>query len=283
MATPRQAVLITGASSGFGEATARLLAERGFLVYAGVRRAQDGERVAASIGERCIPVIIDVTDAASITAAAQHLHASGGIDALVNNAGIALAGPLEYLPVDELRRQFEVNVFGVIAVTQAMLPMLRVSVGRIVNVGSMGGRLAFPLLGAYAASKSTLDMLTTVQRMELRPFGINVSYIEPGSHKTAIWNSSEAAADAMQARLPTQALDEYAGPLRAIRAISHAQAKRGDDPIHVAEAIAAALTALRPKTRYTVGTDTRVRGILLALPARLRERLITSVMAKAAK
>jgi NAD(P)-dependent dehydrogenase (short-subunit alcohol dehydrogenase family) len=283
MTLPRKAVLITGASSGFGEATARLLAERGFLVYAGVRRSEDGDRVAASIGERCIPVIIDVTDAASIGAAAHHLHASGGIDGLVNNAGIALAGPLEYLPLDEFRRQFDVNVFGVMAVTQAMLPMLRVSVGRIVNVGSIGGRLAFPLLGAYAASKSALDTLTTVQRMELRPFGINVSYIEPGSHKTAIWDRSEAAADAMQDKLPLRALDEYADQLRAIRAISHTQAKTGDDPIHVAQAIVAALTALRPKARYTVGKDTRMAGMLLALPVRVRERLIATLMAKAAK
>jgi NAD(P)-dependent dehydrogenase (short-subunit alcohol dehydrogenase family) len=279
--TPRKAVLITGASSGFGEVTARLLAERGFLVYAGVRRAQDGERVAASIGERCVPVIIDVTDERGIAAAATRLRDMGGIYGLVNNAGIALAGPMEYLPLEELRRQFEVNVFGAIAVSQAMLPLLRRSLGRIVNVGSIAGRSAFPLMGPYCASKSALDSLTDVLRMELAPFDIAVSYIEPGSHRTAIWKRSATAADEMQGKFPAQALEQYSGPLRAMRAIAKSQELGGGDPIDVANAIAAALTARHPRARYTVGKDTRMRALMNVLPVSLRDRLIAAVMAKA--
>jgi len=281
--TSRKAVLITGASSGFGEITARLLAERGFLVYAGVRRAEDGDRVAATIGERCVPVIIDVTDAQSIAAAALRLREAGGIYGLVNNAGIALPGPMEYFPLDELRRQFEVNVFGAVAVTQAMLPLLRASLGRIVNVGSITGRSAIPMMGAYCSSKSALNAITNVARMELESFGIAVSYIEPGSFRTPIWNRSEAASEEMMGKFPPQALDQYSGLISGTRAFAKEQARSSGDPIAVAEAIAAALTASRPKARYTVGKDTRMLILLNFLPLSMRDRLLASMMAKMAK
>jgi NAD(P)-dependent dehydrogenase (short-subunit alcohol dehydrogenase family) len=279
----RKAVLITGASSGIGAVTAHVLAERGFHVFAGVRRAEDGARIAAEIGERCTPVIIDVTDRAAIDSAADALAKAGGIFGLVNNAGIAVAGPLEYLPLETIRNQFEINLFGTLAVTQAMLPMLRRSVGRIVNVGSIGGRSPFPLMGPYAGSKAALDIMTTILRMELAPADIAVSYIEPGSHKTAIWERSGKAADTLERDLPPLALDHYGDALRGMRAIAARQERTGGDPRDVAHAIAAALTAAQPKARYTIGRDTKLRGILALLPARTRERLIASLLARASR
>src|SRR5258708_33287478 len=182
-----RSVVATGASTGIGEACALRLDRRGFHVFAGVRREVDGGALKQKASGRLTPILLDVTDASSIKSAAAAVAASldeEGLSGLVNNAGIAIAGPLEFLPIDELRRQFEVNVIGQIAVTQAFLPLLRKGHGRIVNMGSISGRLAFPLLGPYAASKFALRALTTALRMELRPWGIPVSIIEPSGIAT---------------------------------------------------------------------------------------------------
>jgi NAD(P)-dependent dehydrogenase (short-subunit alcohol dehydrogenase family) len=279
----RKAVLITGASSGIGEVTARVLVAHGFRVFLGVRVLADGERVATSIGERCTPVRLDVTDGASIAAAADTIGKAGGIYGLVNNAGIAVGAPLEYIPLDALHRQFDVNVFGVVAVTQAMLPMLRRSLGRIVNVGSIAGRTALPVMGPYSASKAALDLLTQSLRMELAPAEIAVSYVEPGSHRSAIWARGQRDADAMEAQLPPVALDHYGTLMRGMRAIARDQAARAGDPQNVARAIAQALESPRPRARYTVGKDTRARRFIGLLPARTREFAIARFVAKAAK
>lgn len=279
----RKAILVTGASSGIGETTAHILAERGFHVFAGVRRVEDGERLAAAIGARCTPVLIDVTDTTSIEDAAAAIAKAGGIFGLVNNAGVAVAAPLEYLPIDELRHQFEVNVFGALAVTQAMLPLLRRSIGRIVNVGSIAGRSPFPFMGPYCSSKAALDSLTHILRMELAPFDIHVSYIEPGSHKTPIWTRSGAHADELERALPPLALDFYGKMLAGVRAIAQTQAQRGGDPREVALAIGDALVARVPKARYTIGKDTRLRVALGYVPTTLRERLIARLIERAAR
>jgi NAD(P)-dependent dehydrogenase (short-subunit alcohol dehydrogenase family) len=270
----RKAVLITGASSGIGEVTAHELTRRGFRVIAGVRTAADGDRLAGAVGPRCTPILLDVTDAASIAAAAAALRAAGGIYGLVNNAGIGISAPLEYLPLDELRRQFEVNVVGPVAVTQAMLPLLRRSLGRIVNVGSIAGRTAVPIAGPYGASKAALDMLTQSLRMELAPFDVRVSYIEPGSHRTPIWDRSRRTAETLRARLPPLALDYYGGAIDAVRAWMDAAESRAGDPLRVAEAIAQALESEHPKARYTIGKDTRARFILGLIPQQVKERII---------
>jgi NAD(P)-dependent dehydrogenase (short-subunit alcohol dehydrogenase family) len=277
----RKAVLITGASSGIGEVTAGELLRRGFRVYAGIRSDADAARLAAA-GPRCTPLRLDVTDPASIAAAAEVLRDAGGVYGLVNNAGIAVSGPLEYLPLDDLRRQFEVNVVGAIAVTQALLPLLRRSLGRVVNVGSIAGRTPLPIVGPYSASKAALDSLTQSLRMELAPFDVLVSYIEPGSHRTPIWERSRREGARLRARLSPLARDYYGSVIGAMDALSSAQERRGGNPLRVAEAIAHALESPRPKCRYTIGVDTRLRFVIGLLPARLREGAILRRLSNAA-
>ena len=194
----RPAVVITGASTGIGAASAVELARRGFSVFAGVRKRCDGERLKAQ-SPHIVPLLLDVTDAGQIAAAAETVGRAvgdAGLAGLVNNAGIVVAGPLEILPLDQLRLQLEVNVVGQIAVTQAFLPLLRKARGRIVNMGSFNGRIASPYLAPYAASKHALEALSDAMRLELRAWGIRVSVIEPGATTTPIWDKSLAAADA---------------------------------------------------------------------------------------
>ena len=186
MTATTRCVLVTGASSGIGEATALRLARAGWRVLAGVRASADAERLRAAAGERLEPVTIDVTEPATIAAAAEGLG-DEPLHGLVNNAGTALAMPLEFLPLDQFRRQLEVNLVGQVAVTQAVLPNLRSARGRIVNVGSIAGRSSLPFLGAYAASKHGLEAVTDALRVELRPFGITVTIVEPGTIATPIW------------------------------------------------------------------------------------------------
>lgn len=221
-------------------------------------------------------MIMDVTDSASIEAAAKHVSASGvPLHGLVNNAGIAVAGPLEFLPVDELRRQFEVNVFGAIAVTQAFLPQLREPRGRIVFVGSVSGRIAVPLLGPYAASKFALRALADAMRIELAPAGVFVSLVEPGDVKTPIWQKGRDARAQVEQRLGPCAIERYKEALaRLYRGIDAAE--RGAMPVaRVSIAILHALAARRPHTNYLVGT--RMANLISTLPARVRDRLIFRV------
>lgn len=270
----RKPVLITGASSGIGEVTAHELVARGFHVFAGVRNAADGERLRATLGERCTPVTLDVADSISIAAACAVVRAAGGLYGVVNNAGIAVTGPLEYLSLADLRRQFEVNVYGPIAVTQAMLPLLRRSLGRVVNVGSISGRAALPILGPYGASKAALDALTQSLRMELAPFDIDVCYVEPGAHRTPIWERSRRSAARVVAELPPIARDYYGRTIEAMTELMTSAEQSGDDPARVARVIARALEARRPRPRYTVGSDTRTSFMLGLIPQTIKERLI---------
>ncbi|MDP3209060.1 MAG: SDR family NAD(P)-dependent oxidoreductase, partial [Rhodoglobus sp.] len=183
------AVLVTGASTGIGRATALLLHERGFTVYAGVRRPEDGASLRAAASDRLVPLIIDVTDPEAIAAAAGEITRAGvALVGLVNNAGIAAAAPLEFVPLADFRHQLEVNVVGQLAVTQAMLPLLREDRGRIVNITSVAGLFAGPMLGPYHASKWALEAMTDTMRMELAPWGIRVSAVEPGQIATPIWS-----------------------------------------------------------------------------------------------
>src|SRR5579862_2288927 len=187
MNTNPRAVLITGASTGIGAACALYLDARGFRVFAGVRNPADGEALRARSSSRLAPVLLDVTNSDSLRDAAAVINetvSETGLHGLVNNAGIAVGGPLEVLPLDDLRRQFEVNVVGQLAVTQAMLPLLRKARGRIVNMGSIVGRAPVPLVGAYSMSKAAVAAMTTALRLELDLWGIDVSLIEPGAIAT---------------------------------------------------------------------------------------------------
>jgi NAD(P)-dependent dehydrogenase (short-subunit alcohol dehydrogenase family) len=269
-------VLITGASTGIGEATAHHLKELGFDAIGAVRRPEDAERL-GSAGLRT--VTLDVTDLESIAAAGAALG-DGPLAGLVNNAGVAVAGPLEFLPLEQLRRQLEVNLIGQVAVIQRFLASLRAGRGRIVNVSSIGGRVALPLLGAYSMSKFGLEGMSDSLRRELRPQGVDVVVIEPGGVKTPIWRKGNELAADLQAGMPPEAGRLYGPMIEALRAETvNIERVRGIEPREVAETIAAALTAKRPRARYVVGKDAKLRAPMAAvLPDRVMDRLIARAM-----
>jgi NAD(P)-dependent dehydrogenase (short-subunit alcohol dehydrogenase family) len=269
------AVLVTGASTGIGEATVRALAGRANRVYAGVRKAEDADRLRA---DRITPVILDVTDQDQIDAAVRLITeevGDRGLGGVVNNAGVALGGPLEYLPLDEWRTQLEVNVIGQVAVTRAVLPLIRAGRGRIVFIGSIGGRVGTPLMGPYAASKFAVEGLAESLRHELAPWGIAVSVIEPGAIKTAIWDKGRATADRLEQELPEEARERYAGAMQEARDGIEQNDRRGIGPEKVAEAVEHALFHPRPRHRYLVGTDAKGAAFLSRfLPDRAKHRFV---------
>jgi len=201
-----------------------------------------------------------------------------GLAGLVNNAGIVVAAPVEVLPIAELRKQLEVNVIGLVAVTQAALPLLRRGHGRVVNIGSISGRIATPVIGAYAASKFAVEALTDALRVEVQPWGIDVALIEPGAVATPIWEKSQAAGLALRQAWTPDAEGLYADALSAVERAALRSAKQAISPDAVARAVAHALTATRPKTRYLVGTAARIQAIVALLPDRLRDRFLTRAL-----
>jgi NAD(P)-dependent dehydrogenase (short-subunit alcohol dehydrogenase family) len=271
-------VVITGASTGIGAACALYLDQLGWRVFAGVRKQADGNSLQQQASDRLTPLLLDVTDTAAIAAAADTVAAAvgpAGLAGLVNNAGVAFSGPLEFLPIADLRRQLEVNVIGQVAVTQAFLPLLRQGRGRIVNMGSISGRVASPFLGSYAASKFALEALTDSLRVELRPWGLEVIIVEPGPIATPIWDKSLALADDLIRHLPPQGRDLYGPALATARARGLRFGQAGIPAEAVAQVVAHALTAPRPKTRYLVGRGLRLAVLLTKfLPDRLRDWLI---------
>jgi NAD(P)-dependent dehydrogenase (short-subunit alcohol dehydrogenase family) len=277
-----QFVLITGASTGIGAACVRGCAKRGMTVFAGVRSLQAGHALKATAGEDVIPLQLDVTDGASIASAAEivrHHVREKGLSGLVNNAGIAIGSPLELIPLDQLRRQLDVNVIGLVAVTQALLPLLRRGRGRIVNMGSIAGRGTIPMMGPYSASKHALEALTDALRLELYPWGIEVSIIEPGAVATPIWNKSLSTALELEDKIPAEGKGLYELAAQRIRdAVARAE-DRAIPPEAVVRAVVHALTARRPKTRYLVGSDAKVRAIMLKwLPDRVQDWILKRVL-----
>ncbi|MDZ8186108.1 MAG: SDR family oxidoreductase [Nostoc sp. ChiSLP02] len=271
-------VVITGASTGIGEACALLLDKLGFSVFAGVRQDIDAQRLQEKASPRLMPIFLDVTDAESIAYVVDRITnivGNVGILGLVNNAGIAVPGPLELLPIAEFQNQMNVNVTGQLAVTQAFLGLLRQGRGRIVNMGSISGISPTPFLGAYNASKFALEALTDVMRMELKPWGISVSIIEPGSIATPIWNKSLNQAETGQNSLPESALNLYGRAMNIVRQKMQAIASRGISPDIVAQAVVHALTAKQPKTRYLIGQDAKIQAVLKhILPDKLHDQII---------
>ncbi len=268
-------VLITGASTGIGAACALALDKRGYRVFAGVRRAIDGEVLRQNASTQFTPLLLDVTDAASVAEAARLLRNqpnSGALAGLINNAGIAVAGPLEFVSPDRLRQQFEVNVVGVLAVTQALLPLLRNGPGRIVNISSVSGRLASPFVGPYCASKFALEALSDSLRVELNPWRIPVSVVEPGVINTPIWQKSLAANASVLDDMPAESRQLYGREVAAMQ--QFARSAKGQEPEAVARVVVRALTAANPKTRYVVGTDARLGVLLSRLPDRVRDWLL---------
>jgi NAD(P)-dependent dehydrogenase (short-subunit alcohol dehydrogenase family) len=267
-------VLLTGAGRGIGRATALRLAAGGWEVFAGVRHPQDGEALAAtSLARRIVPVVLDVTDAEQIAALDQMLPER--IDALVNNAGIVVSGPVEGLSIEDLRRQLEVNVVGQVAVTQALLPRLRAARGRIVFISSVSGRVAAPMMGAYSASKFALEGLADTLRMELRRWGIRVVLIEPGAIDTDLWRQAPDTARETEDALSPEVRALYSDHLAGIRTTIPRMQKQASAPEAVAAAVERALTAKRPRARYLVGTDAYSQvAMRTALPTRATDAAV---------
>jgi len=274
--------MITGASTGIGEACALRLDAAGWRVFAGVRREADAARLRSQLSARSRPVMVDVTDTASIARAVVDVASvlrDDGLAGLINNAGIAVAGPLEFLPVEEFRRQLDVNVTGQLAVTQACLPLLRRSRGRVVFMGSIAGRVTLPMLGPYSASKHAVEALADALRVELQPWGMHVSIIEPGSIATPIWRKGDEAAAQASSRFPAAAEQLYGAASGAMRKAAADAARRGVPPDTVAIVVEHALTSAAPRTRYLVGADAKLRARIGAfVPDRLRDRLFTRVL-----
>jgi NAD(P)-dependent dehydrogenase (short-subunit alcohol dehydrogenase family) len=273
-----RSVLVTGASTGIGRAAALRLDAAGWRVFAGVRREEDAQALREAGSERISPLLLDVTDAGQIAAAADSIEAASpaGLEGLVNNAGIAVPGPLETLSLEDFRRQLEVNLTGHVAVTQALLAQIRRTRGRIVFISSIGGRIAFPMTGAYHVAKFGIEAAGDVFRQELRPWGISVSIVEPGSIDTPIWERGEREAEesAHPAReaLYGQAIDSYRKLVRKL-------AERGIAPEKVAEVVEHALSSRRPRARYLVGIDAKVQARLKPLlPTPVFDRIVARAM-----
>jgi NAD(P)-dependent dehydrogenase (short-subunit alcohol dehydrogenase family) len=279
----RRPVLVTGASTGIGRATALELSREGFQVFAGVRRPEDGKAVQDEARGELDPVILDITDTENIAAAAAEIEEESrgaGLAALVNNAGVAYGGPLEFVPLEDIRHQLEVNLIGHLAVTRAMLPALRRRRGRIVNVTSIGGLVATPFFGPYCASKFALEAVSDCLRGELRPWGIRTIAIEPGSIDTGIWEDGVKRAEEIRGRMDPEGERLYGQALDRVEGIAEETGGRGIPPEEVARAIHRAIEARRPRARYLVGRDARVMRLASRLlPARLHD----AVMARGLK
>ncbi|MDF1761895.1 MAG: SDR family oxidoreductase [Oleibacter sp.] len=265
-----KSILITGASSGIGAACCEWLLARGYQVFAGMRTPKEDASLKQEYGERYQVLALDVTDPDSISAATGSIQSrtNGQLFALINNAGVAYSGALETLPIEQVKSLFDVNVLGTFAVTQAFIPMLRTSQGRVVVMGSISGLLAAPGLSAYSASKFALEGMCDSLRNELNPFGISVTILEPGKIETPIWRKAlqqlqEAPADKSSLYQPLDdfyrhyAVSEKATPMNELLVV-----------------LQKALEAEHPKARYTVGRAARIRSLLMHLPTRLRDSLL---------
>lgn len=275
-------VLVTGTSSGIGRATASHLTSNGYRVFAAVRKDSDAQDLCRHLGENIVPVIVDVTQTDTIARAValidEHVGAEG-LQGLVNNAGVGLASPLEAVPLGKLRAIFDVNVIGVVAVTQASLDLLRRGRGRIVNVSSVGAHIALPFIGPLAASKAAVGSLNDALRLELGRFGIAVVAIEPGAIRTSAVDAMEQSIEPTLASFTPEQSAWYADDFRRAitRGLEHE--RNGSDPDVVARAIYRALTVRRPKTRYRVGASSTILSILpRILPDALLDPLRRGIM-----
>ncbi len=277
-----QAVVITGASTGIGAACAIHLDRLGFRVFAGVRKPEDGLALQKNSSDRLVPIMLDVTDASTIHKShtlVSELTRAEGLYGLINNAGIAVVGPLEAVSIPDLRQQLEVNVIGQVAVTQTFLPLIRQAQGRIINMGSIAGLSTMPLMGPYSASKFALEAITDALRLEVQQWGIHVSIIEPGAIATPIWNKSATEAAEREATIEKDLRSLYQPMVAAVRKIVGEASKRAVPSDTVAKVVGLALTASTPRTRYLVGTDAKLRALMTKLlPDRLSDRMLTWIL-----
>jgi NAD(P)-dependent dehydrogenase (short-subunit alcohol dehydrogenase family) len=278
--TPKT-IFVTGASSGIGRAAALALLGHGFRVFAAVRSepAAEALRDAAQPGaaDRLETVELDVTRADQIRVAVTRLEAAvgdGGLWGLFNNAGISVAGPLEHVPIDELRRQLEVNVVGQVAVTQALLPLLRKARGRILTTGSIAGFFSAPALAPYSMSKFAIEAFSDALRRELRPWGIDVCLLEPGAIATDIWGKGMSEFDEILRNPPRGLIENYGGLVAALSKAAQDSAKAASSVEVVARDVVHAFSAARPKTRYRMGKDSMSRKLISRLPDRWIDALV---------
>lgn len=270
--------VVTGASSGIGQATAQELARRGFYVLAGVRKQPDADRLA---GENIEPVIVDITDEQQVAALADRVadDAEGRtLGALVNNAGVAINGPAEAIPLAEYRRHFDVNFFGHVAVIQALLPALIADGdGRLVNLSSIGGKVAFPTYGAYAASKFAIEGFSDVLRREVGRLGVKVIVIEPGTIATPMWDKGIATMGELAASMTADQHARYDDLIAAIDKQSREQAGTGLDPSDAAKVIADAIQSPKPHARYLVGREAK---LLAGVTGLLTDHMVDGFVAR---
>ena len=272
-------IFITGTSTGIGRAAAERLAKAGYDVIPGIRRP---DTLPEPIKE---PVTIDLADPASIQQATAEVleRANGQLVGLVNNAGYSVSGPCEALDVEDWRAQFEVNLFGHIAITRALLPALLANKGRVVNVGSVGGRMASPFIAPYNASKFAVRAWTDAMRMELAPHGVRAILIEPGSVDTAIWGKGRTQADEALSKLTPEQERRYEQQIRGVFGVVDYVSTHGIAPDQCAEVIERALTSARPKGRYLVGTDARMQAKLAMLPVSVTDRIMAGMLRRMSK
>ncbi len=274
----QQSVMITGASTGIGFATAEYLAAKGWRVFAGVRKQADADRLADALGEIVTPVLCDVTDGDQVNAAGEAVRAALGDDnltGLVNNAGVAVAGPLLHLPVEDMQAQLEINVTGQLRATQAFAPLLGAergrggAPGRIVNISSVAGFNAMPLVTPYACSKFAMEAFTQGLRRELMLYGIDVIAINPGPIATPIWDKAEELDPEQYAHT------DYDGPIRKLLGYMLERGRKGLPPVKVAEAVYAGLTDAKPRLNTVITPDRFQQWLLSVLPARMTDKMIT--------
>ncbi len=275
----RELVIVTGASTGIGAATARELARRGFHVLAGVRRDRDADAIREPNIE---PVIIDITNPEHIEALAARVHGDPldrALRALVNNAAIQANVPIEAFAIDEWRNMFEVNLFGQVAVTQALLPALIRSGGRVVNISSVGGKVAMPTYGPYAGTKFALEAVSDSLRRELAPSGVQVVVVEPGAVRTEMLGRAIATADELVSAMTPEQSQRYGPLVHAVNAQAVSSTKSGQPAEAAATVIAKAVTARRPRTRYTVGRDAAlITRMVRLLPDRVLDRVLAAAL-----
>lgn len=271
-------IVVTGASTGIGAASARELARKGFHVLAGVRREVDADALVADGLKGIEPYILDITMASDVAAIADRVRRDPlrrPLRALVNNAGIAVNSPVETLPIDQWRKQFEVNLFGHIAMTQALLPALLLSSGTVVNISSVGGKVVLPTYGAYAGSKFALEAASDALRREVAELGIKVVVVEPGAVKTEMAERGITTAEALMANLTDAHLARYGDLIAAVTAQARSFGEVGVSAEHAAKVIAKAATASRPRTRYTIGRDA---AILVRISRIVSDRVLDRIM-----
>ena len=277
MASERGHVLVTGTSTGIGAATALHLAEQGFHVFAGVRRAKDGAALQAQASAPLTPVILDVTKEQTISAAratVEEAVGKRGLAGVVNNAGIAVPGPLELQPMSDFRLQLETNLFGPLAVIQAFMPLIRRGKGRIVNVGSVGGMVVLPITGAYSVSKFGLHAMSDALRLELRQWGIHVSLVQVAPVESAIYAKTYAALDGLESKLGAEGYRRYEPQITAVRKATEKAESDAESAVVIAKAVHDALTASRPKAKYLAGHGGRQVQAAAALPDRARDKAL---------